>query len=336
MQRLLLQQAFEACAEQFPGKIAVSEKNRDISYLLLNREANYLASLLQNMGAGTNEPVAFLGTGSIDMAVAVLGIFKAGSIYMPADITLPDDTLKNIIRQSGCRYLITTRSYRQLVIKWCREEELPLECLITLTPDYLETGVIRKENNEWCAEKQPQIKNIVNPDNHTGPYHPCYQFYLPGTGDELHILQGYHKELEQLVNWEIDVLQIGTNIRSGSLSAISEESSLRDMLVPLTTGGTVCITSEETRNHPGYVIEWIRNAGVQLLHLSTPVFYSLYKEAAKKIMGNGDCIFPGLRHVLLSGNPLPQKIMHAWEQLIGEETEIIHLYETPVAGTVSL
>lgn len=336
MQRLLIQQAFEACAQKFPGKIAVSEKHRDISYFLLNREANYLASLLQNVGASTNEPVAFLGMGSVDMAVSVLGIFKAGSIYVPVDITLHNDILKKILFQSGCRYLITTRSYRQLVIKWCREEELPLQFLITLTPDCLETGVLKKEKNEWRPVKVPQIKNTANLENNTKSYHLCYQFYLSGGGCELHTLQGDNKELEQLINWEIDALQIRANIRSGSLSAISEESSLRDILVPLVIGGTVFITSEEIRNHPGSVIEWIRNAGVQLLHLSTPEFYSLYKEAAKKNVPVGDFIFSGLRHVILSGKPLPQKIMLAWEQLVEEETQTIHVYKKPMAVAITL
>jgi mycobactin peptide synthetase MbtE len=339
MHRLLLHNAFEKCVEQTPGKIALSEKNRDISYLLLNRQANYLAHLLETTGAGNNEPVAFLGVAGIDMAVAVLGIFKAGSIYMPVDVTLPDSKMKNILQQSGCRYLITTRSHRQLMLKWCREEEFPLEYLLTLTPDYLETGVIKKENGEWHTVKLPNTKSTTNPQSGTGPYHPCYQFYTQGLGNDTNILQGYHKELKQLVNWEIDALQLGNETRSGSLSCISEESSLRDMLVPLTTGGTVFIAGEDIRNRVALIIDWIRQTKVQLLHLTTPVFYEVYKEIIISYTAMKESVFPGLQYVLLSGNPLPQKIMDTWQDIVGVQAEIIHMYETPatsIAGTAVL
>ncbi|HYE54214.1 MAG TPA: AMP-binding protein, partial [Chitinophagaceae bacterium] len=89
MQHSLMHTAFEKNAQQWPGKIAVKENGREITYLFLNTQANYLAKLLRQAGARKETTVAYIGSTGIDLVASLLSIFKAGSVYLPIDFSLP-------------------------------------------------------------------------------------------------------------------------------------------------------------------------------------------------------------------------------------------------------
>jgi len=241
MENVLIHQAFEACVKREPGKVCVSEKGRDISYLLLNRRANYLAAILHAIGAGKNTVTGYLGVAGIELITALLGIFKSGGIYLPVDAALPDRRMKNMLKETACRVLITTRAYRQLVINWCKEENIQLEYIVILTQDYLETGLLKCENGEWQTIKIPCGKITEDCDYAISDEDPCYIFYTADAAGNGKPVLGWHKSLSHLVNWEIGDFGLGATVRVSQLTRIGFDDSLRDIFVPLVAGGTVYI-----------------------------------------------------------------------------------------------
>ena len=104
-------QLFEEQASLYPDKTAVVFKDSSLTYSQLNQKSNQLARVLRNSGVKTSDPVAILVDKSVDMIVGIFGILKAGGAYVPIDPEYPEERKIFIIRDSGCRILITQDKY---------------------------------------------------------------------------------------------------------------------------------------------------------------------------------------------------------------------------------
>lgn len=76
---------FEAQVAKAPESIAVTHKNKSLSYKQLNARANYLADYLKSLGVSKGETVALMMDRSIEKIVAILATLKCGAAYMPLE-----------------------------------------------------------------------------------------------------------------------------------------------------------------------------------------------------------------------------------------------------------
>jgi len=72
-----------------PFAIAVEYEGTALTYMDFNQRANQMARYLQRLGVGLESPVAVCMERGLELAVAMLGIFKAGAAYVPLDPSLP-------------------------------------------------------------------------------------------------------------------------------------------------------------------------------------------------------------------------------------------------------
>ena len=80
---------FEKIVRQYPERLAVKTKDRSLTYGELNQAANRIAhAILAKRGQGS-EPIALLLENDASMIAAILGVLKAGKIYVPMDPSLP-------------------------------------------------------------------------------------------------------------------------------------------------------------------------------------------------------------------------------------------------------
>jgi amino acid adenylation domain-containing protein len=336
MENVLLHKDFEHCAQKYPGKIAVAAKSRDITYLLLNRKANYLSHILHGIGAGKDTVVSYLGVADIELVISLLGIFKSGSIYLPVDAALPDIRMKQMLKETGCKIAITTRAYRQTILGWNKEEDPQLDYLVVLTPDYLETGLLRRDDSGWHTIKIPCDKITDDPTNTINEEDPSYIFYTSGSASDGKPIVGCHKGLTHFINWERNEFKFDNNIRVSQLTRIGFDASLRDIFIPLVTGGTLFIPGEEVRSNTSLLIEWLQKTQVHLVHTVPSFFRLLNKEMREGGYKKENILFPSLQWVLMAGEPLYAKDVSHWRDAAGDHTELVILYgtsETTLAKT---
>lgn len=98
---------FEAQVDRSPHETAVIFEDVSVTYLELDERANRLAHRLIELGVASDHLVGVHVERSIELVVAVLAVHKAGGAYVPLDPTYPRDRLEHMIRDSGCRVLIT-------------------------------------------------------------------------------------------------------------------------------------------------------------------------------------------------------------------------------------
>jgi len=75
----------EAQAARTPDAIAVVEGKRQLTYRELNERANHLVRLLREKGIGKDVPAGVCLRRSLELAVSLLGIMKAGGACLPLD-----------------------------------------------------------------------------------------------------------------------------------------------------------------------------------------------------------------------------------------------------------
>ena len=107
---MCIHQLIEEQVERTPDLTAVIFGNQKLTYREVNERANQIAHILHKLGAGPEIPVGLYLERSADLVVAMLGILKSGSPFVPLDKIFPEERRAGIIRDSGMKILITQDS----------------------------------------------------------------------------------------------------------------------------------------------------------------------------------------------------------------------------------
>jgi amino acid adenylation domain-containing protein len=124
----LLSHILDRSADRFPDKDAVRFNGQALTYAEWATRANALASALIAQGVRRGERVGIYLNKSLESAVTIYGIWKAGAAYVPLDPQSPPARLKFAIADCGMRHIVTSP------VKAAALDELatgtPLECAI--------------------------------------------------------------------------------------------------------------------------------------------------------------------------------------------------------------
>jgi amino acid adenylation domain-containing protein len=98
---------FERVARQYSHRLAVKTNEQELTYDELNQSANRLARRIVTAQGTRNEPVAILMNQGAPMIVAILGVLKAGKIYVPLDPSNSTARLESILADCQTRCIVT-------------------------------------------------------------------------------------------------------------------------------------------------------------------------------------------------------------------------------------
>ena len=105
-----IQEQFAAQVAQSPDAMAVSADGVRLTYRELDERANRLAHRLIGFGVQPAEPVAVLLERSPELLVAILGVLKAGAVYLPLHSAYPLARMQRIIDDVGRPVLLADES----------------------------------------------------------------------------------------------------------------------------------------------------------------------------------------------------------------------------------
>src|SRR5437764_8788077 len=86
---MIVTSLFAEWAQRAPAALAVASANSELSYGQLETRANQLAHRLRSEGVTGGTVVGLFLTRSVSLAVAALGVLKAGGAYLPLDPAIP-------------------------------------------------------------------------------------------------------------------------------------------------------------------------------------------------------------------------------------------------------
>src|SRR5262245_50868859 len=97
MQRQNIHDWFTQTAHNFPDRVAIETKTESFTYSDIERESNRLANCLIERGATQGQLVAVAVDKRLDMVISLLGILKAGLVFVPLDVGYPSAYLVSIL-----------------------------------------------------------------------------------------------------------------------------------------------------------------------------------------------------------------------------------------------
>lgn len=93
---------FEEWARKTPSVTAVVHRHERWTYAQLDAAANRVANALLTAGLTSEGVVAVCSERTLDWLAAIIGIFKAGAVYLPIDPAYPDERIAGLLARSGC------------------------------------------------------------------------------------------------------------------------------------------------------------------------------------------------------------------------------------------
>ncbi|GCB52470.1 non-ribosomal peptide synthetase [Streptomyces sp. NL15-2K] len=206
---------FEASAASVPDAMAVTDAKTSLTYRQLNDRADRLARTLTSYGAGPGRIVAFSLPRSVDLAVAVLAVLKAGAAYLPLDPEHPAERTAYLLSDAAPVCLIT-RDRLPAIARDQRPVDLPI-VLPDAPPDDPDTPL---------AEARPAD--------------PAYLIYTSGTTGRP---KGVVVEHRNLTTYVARCVEAYPSLRGASLlhATMSFDATVTTLHGALAAGGRVHI-----------------------------------------------------------------------------------------------
>ncbi|MGC5775216.1 amino acid adenylation domain-containing protein [Paenibacillus pabuli] len=209
------QELFERQVSQLPEHIAVSHKDRKITYFELNNKANSLSYLLKSKGIGKDSIVGIYSEHSIETIIAVLSVIKAGAAFLPIDPTHPLERIDYILRDSGASMILTDRS----IDSPC--EVIRLDCYENMEGNIINPAI------------EHQAKNLV------------YVIYTSGSTG---LPKGVMVENTGLINylsWAKEAYVKSNSDKFALYTSLAFDLTITSLLLPLISGNEIIIYLQE-------------------------------------------------------------------------------------------
>src|SRR5215211_1573157 len=297
-------QRFEQQVSRYPDRLAVKTRNHQLSYAALNQVANRVArALLAQRGEGA-ESIALLLEHNASMIAAIIGVLKAGKVYVPLDPSFPYARNAYILEDSQASLIMTNNENRSLVEKLSENRH----SLINID----EIGATFSDENVDLSISADNLANII---------------YTSGsTGQPKGVIQN-HRNLLNVAMRYTNGLQISAEDRLTLLQSYSVAGSVSNMLGALLNGASLFpynVKEEGLIELADLLIE----EGITVYH-SVP---TVFRQFANNLTDREE--FPELRLVRLGGEPVSAEDVQLFKRYFPSDSIFVNSYGASEAASV--
>ncbi|MFJ9458785.1 amino acid adenylation domain-containing protein [Kitasatospora sp. NPDC101447] len=271
-------EAFAEQARTAPDRVAVEEPAGTWTYGQLAERAHRLAHRLRADGVAPGDVVALYGPRGAALACAMLGTLAAGAAFLVLDTAEPAARLAEQTALAAPRAFVRTDG-----------AEAPAELLDRARETAVSTPVLP------CWDELAELP-ADPPALDLGPGSPAYLAFTSGSTGRPKAVLGTHGPLAHFTAWYRDEYALTAEDRFALLSAPGHDPMLRDVLVPLALGATVCVPDHAAL--PGRFADWADAQRITVANLTPATLeYLLGGRAAERTA-------PALRHLFFGGDRL--------------------------------
>lgn len=305
--QIYIQDWFSETAERYSNNIAIDCGEQKFTYSEIETQSNKLANFLIEHGASKGSTVAILAQDSVKFIIGIIGILKAGCVFIPLVADLPEHRINTILSEATPQWLIVDATGFAKISN-------------ARIAEFLQSQVICLDENA-IFDNYPKSNQVNKSNIQVEPDDMCYLYFTSGSTGKPKGIAGRLKAISHFINWEITTLGITEGTRVSQLITPTFDAFLRDIFVPLCSGGVVCIPEEiDTILDARKLIEWIDKQQINLIHCVPSLFRSILNEDLhpKKLSS--------LQYILLSGEPLLPADVSRWMEVYGERIQLVNLY----------
>ncbi|MFC7976757.1 amino acid adenylation domain-containing protein [Streptomyces cinereoruber] len=292
---LTVPEAVGEWAARTPDAPAVRDPRTTLTYAGLHARADALARVLRERGVRRGTLVALAVPASVDTAVAMLAVLRAGAAYVPVDPEYPHARIRQMLDDARPVLLLTG----------------------TDVPAGIPTGGIPRLSLDDPAVRVAQTVDSVVPAAGPGdqaPPHPAdaaYVIYTSGSTGRPKGVVVPHGALANHMAWMARHLDLTPEDRVLARTSTSFDASVWELWLPLTHGAQVCVAPPGANREPRELLSWMRRSDVtvaQFVPSHLALVLAEETEAESEIEVGP---LPALRAVLCGGEPLPRALADA-------------------------
>ncbi|ARU60222.1 hypothetical protein CBW65_03475 [Tumebacillus avium] len=296
----------EATAARLPEQIAVQAGAETLTYAELNARANQLARRLQQLGAGPDVVIGLSLRRSLDMAVGLLAILKAGSAYLPLDPQYPQERLRLMIEDSGLNILLTESALLP---------QLPSVEGVKLFAVDME----REATAQECAE---------NVASGVQEHHLAYVIYTSGSTGRPKGVMIEHRSLVNHMQAAVQLFGLTADDRALQFSSISFDIAVEELFPTWLCGATLVMREEELLASADFLRFMERE---RITVFNTPTAY--WKHWSRELQGLS--LPDALRLLVIGGEKASRGDLQVWNAVSGSERVVLLNSYGPTETTVT-
>jgi amino acid adenylation domain-containing protein len=236
--------------------VAVSSEHRAISYSALGTVCAHMQALLLAKEIPRGSTIALYFQDRWLVIPGILATAALGCPFMPLDPAIPEQRIDELIHYASASVVLTdipdisTKVSRDLVPH------------VVMDPSGLRHILL--------TAKIPDISAALETDDFATVY------FTSGSTGHPKAIAGRLAGVDAFVQWEIDALAVKAGARVSQLTSPAFDGFLKDVLVPLSVGGTVCVTpASDYIARPSELALWLAREAVEVLHLVPSVLRRL-------------------------------------------------------------
>ncbi|TCN18914.1 non-ribosomal peptide synthetase, partial [Mesobacillus foraminis] len=262
----VLPELFEEQARNFPDEIAIVFRDRTMTYREVNEKANQIARSLEKLGVSQGKTVALLIERSAEMILGILGILKAGGVYVPIDPSYPADRVRFMVEDSGAGHMVVGE--RRLV------------------PAHFKGQTLVLEEDGWTQEGDGNLSKVNKPSD------TAYIIYTSGTTGKPKGCQISHRNVIKTVknNGFIEITPDDTLLQ---LANYAFDGSVFDIYSALLNGARLVIAPNEATSDLKEIARLMKEESITVSFMTTALFNLIVDEEISCLRN--------LRKVLIGG-----------------------------------
>lgn len=266
-------------------RLAIDNNGKSITYTQLLQQANAITQYLLHQHWPKE---TFIGVQTKDRAtvvMAMIGIMNAGHVFVPLNPELPIKRRESIV------------------------EDLNLTC------------VLGEGDVEAILQTYPSLILQAAEYPQFGADDGIYVYFTSGSTGKPKGILGRNQSLLQFIQWQLQAFNIQKNCRVSQLISPFFDAFLRDVFVPLLSGGTLCLPPTDADFFtPAKLGAWLDQTRVTHVHC-VPSVFRLINEAATSADQ-----FPTLQYIMLSGEKINPIELRNWYHIFGSRIQLVNFY----------
>jgi amino acid adenylation domain-containing protein/non-ribosomal peptide synthase protein (TIGR01720 family) len=307
MNKQCFQDRLLPCLQEYGNSIAIRHESGEITYRELDKKAACFSNWLTAKNIKKETFIGICSEDKIDFIVAMIGIIKAGCVFVPLNPALPLKRIREMIRttHTGLLFSDTVNKSRLSGDGSIDPEGLRI---VTIEDSFYDTPGF---------QPAPAQKTEIQ-------YHRedrLYVYFTSGTTGTPNAVLGKNKSLLHFVDWEIETFSIEKGCRISQLNSLEFDAFLRDVFVSLIAGGTLCIPGhKEITGNGRHLSDWLEQERIHLIHWGPDLLKLLNREDLNPHR------FKYLKYILMAGAPVNTTELRKWYDTFGERIQLVNLY----------
>jgi len=256
---------FEEQVSRTPEAVAVVFEKQRLTYQELNARANRLAHHLIDLRVGPESLVGLCIERSLEMVVGLVAILKAGGAYLPLDPEYPRERLNETVADAMPSVVLSTTALSKRLP--------PAARVIALDAPSIQAPL------SAAPDRNPCDADRVAP---LGPTCPAYVIYTSGSSGRPKGAVIEHHSLVNHMAWMCHAYPLEERDRVLARTSINFDASVWELWLPLLSGASLCVASDDTTRDPYRLANYLDEQGVTIAQFVPTLLSAVHATGARR------------------------------------------------------